>query len=134
MTDCKLKFPADQKVAVAKMQCLENALAIKLPTFGTDQDLVRAYMATATVIAEQVQSGKMTFIQGNAALADKWSQVVSEAQRRNAVAQSVQQTAGDWEALGNAVAAANAAFAAPQQPDIRLQTTCNRLGNMTMCN
>ncbi len=83
MAACDAKFPAgDPTTAVVRRQCINDGFAIKLPTFGPDQDLVRGVMADSMVIAGQVQSGKMTIAEGNAAIAEKWSKAVSESQRR----------------------------------------------------
>ena len=72
MAACDAKFPAgDSKTAVVRRKCINDGFAIKLPTFGPDQDLVRGVMADSIVIAEQVQSGKMTIADGNAAIAEK---------------------------------------------------------------
>ena len=83
MAACDAKFPAgDSKTAVVRRKCINDGFAIKLPTFGPDQDLVRGVMADSMVIAEQVQSGKMTIADGNAAIAEKWSKAVTRVERR----------------------------------------------------
>jgi hypothetical protein len=145
MNDCRARFPTDDpKTVVAKMQCVNQAYAIELPALGSNVDLAQNFMTYRMSVAEQYQNGQITHAQAATMLADKWSQLISEAQRRNAINQTAAaqqraadatQAAADWEAFGNAVTAANAAFAAPQQPQtVRLQTTCNHLGNMTTCN
>ena len=132
MAACDAKFPAgDPKTAVVRRNCINNGFAIRLPTFGPDQDLVRSVLADSMVIAEQVQSGKMTIAEGNAAMAEKWSNAVTESQRR---ANSK-----------NSVLAQQSAAAAQQQPAAAVDAgdvvpvalpgfTCSQSGNMTTCN
>ena len=132
MAACDAKFPAgDSKTAVVRRKCINDGFAIKLPTFGPDQDLVRGVMADSMVIAEQVQSGKMTIADGNAAIAEKWSKAVTESQRR---ANSK-----------NSVLAQQSAAAAQQQPAAAAEPedvipvalpgfTCTQNGTMTTCN
>jgi hypothetical protein len=100
-------------------------------------------MAQRLAIAEGVQSGKITVAEGIAEVRQRWSQWSSEAQRRNAIAQTAaaQQRAAnaaaaeaDAQAFSNAIWAANAAYAAGlQQSQVRLQTTCMQIGNVTDC-
>ena len=79
MAACDAEFPAgNPKTAVARRKCINDGFAIRLPTFGLDQDLVRAVLADSMVIAEKVQNGKMTIAEGNAAIGEKWSQAVAE--------------------------------------------------------
>ena len=100
---CNAKFPAgNAKIEVARIGCLNDALAILMPTFGSDQDLVQAHLAERMVVAEQMQNGTITIAQGNAIITEKWSQVVSESQRRQNARQSV-------NAQQSAAAAANTA-------------------------
>jgi hypothetical protein len=132
MAACDAKFPAgDAKTAVVRRKCINDGFAIKLPTFGPDQDLVRGVMADSMVIAEQVQNGKMTIADGNAAIAEKWSKAVTESQRR---ANSK-----------NSVLAQQSAAAAQQQPAATAEPedvipvalpgfTCTQNGTMTTCN
>ena len=81
--DCNVKFPSDNsKQAVARRKCLNDALSIKLPTFGADQDLAEAYMADAMVIAGKVQNGRMTTAEGDAAVVKRWSEAINESQQR----------------------------------------------------
>ena len=98
-------------------------------------------MAQRLAIAQQVQSGKITAAEGAAAIEQRRSEMISEGQRRNAIAQmaAAQQraanaaaTAADAQAFSNAIWAANAAFAAQPQT-VRVQTTCMQLGHMTDC-
>lgn len=141
MADCDVQFPSgNAKQAVARRKCINDAFSIRLSTFGSDQDLARAVMADSMVIAERVQNGKMTVAEGNAAIADRWSQAVSESQQRANARNSVmaQQSAAD--AQSQAAAAANtAAFASMLQatkptPMVNPAFTCMHNGNITMCN
>lgn len=77
------------KTAVARIKCLNDGLSIQLPTFGPDQDLVQAFMAERVVIAERIQAGKMTYAEGTAAIAEKWSQAVNVSQQRRDVTAAV---------------------------------------------
>lgn len=132
MAACDAKFPAgNPATAVVRRKCINDGFAIRLPTFGPDQDLVRAVLADGMVIAAQVQAGKMTTDEGNAAIAEKWSQAVSESQRRANSKNSVlaQQSA----------AAAPQRFASP--PNTATVTpvalpgfTCVQKGNTETCN
>jgi len=122
---------------------LRRALAIRLPIFTPDEDLLQAYIADRTVIAEQIQSGKMTIAEGNALITQKWSAVVSEKQRREMARQSVaaQQDAARAAAY-QASATANAANEARLRAMTPTTTTCIEGGNygggiysgMTTCN
>jgi hypothetical protein len=68
---CKSNFAADDpKTYLARQRCLNDAVTIALPTFP-NQDLLLAYMAERVAIGEQVQTGKMTVAQGDAAIAEK---------------------------------------------------------------
>jgi hypothetical protein len=146
--DCNAKFPlGNPKIEVARVQCLNSAFAILMPTFGPDQDLAQVFMADRLVIAEQIQSGKLDIAEGNAQIASKWSEVVSESQNRQMARQSVaaQQdvaSAQRAQAFAASLAAINAATPRPapapmiiQQPStVRLQTSCNTFGTITTCN
>jgi hypothetical protein len=111
--DCDVKFPpGNAKQAVVRRKCLNDAFSIRLPTLGADQDLAQAVMADAMVIAEKVQNGKMTIAEGNAAIAERWSQAVSESQQRANARNSVMAEQNAAAAQQQAAAAANtAAFA-----------------------
>ena len=79
IADCNSKLPSgNPKTIVARMKCLNDAAVIRMPTFGSDQDLVQAFMAERMVVAEQVEKGKMTIAEGNAVITEKWSRAVSE--------------------------------------------------------
>jgi hypothetical protein len=149
--DCKTRFPVeDRQNIVAKMQCMNDAIAIKLSTFGRDQDLLQAWLADRMVIAEQVHNGKMTMIEATAAVREKWTKAVSESLRRNALAQvaadqreaaAAQRAAADaaqqaaWNSIliSGLVAATNRPAPAPATQNVRVQTTCMQNGNMTFC-
>ncbi len=132
MAACDASIPAgDPKTAVARRKCINDGFAIKLPTFGPDQDLVRGVMADSMVIADQVQSGKMTIAEGNAAIAEKWSKAVTESQRRANTKDSV--------------LARQSAAAAQQQPSAAAEPedvipvdlpgfACTQNGNVATCN
>ena len=132
MAACDAKFPAgDPKTAVVRRKCINDGFAIRLPTFGPDQDLVRGVMADSMVIAEQVQSGKITIAEGNAAIAEKWSKAVTESQRRANSKDSVLAQQSAAAAQQQAVAPADGAAVAPVDlPGF----TCTQNGNMTTCN
>ena len=132
MAACDAKFPAgDPKTAVVRRQCINDGFAIKLPTFGPDQDLVRGVMADSMVIAGQVQSGKMTIAEGNAAIAEKWSKAVSESQRRANSKNSVLAQQSAAAAQQQSGAAAEPADVIPVElPGF----TCSQNGNVATCN
>lgn len=132
MAACDAKFPAgDPKIAVVRRNCINNGFAIRLPTFGPDQDLVRSVMADSMVIAEQVQSGTMTIAEGNAALTEKWSNAVTESQRRANSKNSVlaQQSAAAVQQQ-SAAAADTAAVIPVALPGF----TCSQNGDVATCN
>jgi hypothetical protein len=158
MQDCAKRFPGvTSQNAVPVVKCLDAAMEIVMPNFGIHQDLARTFMAQRLVIAEQIQSGKITPNEGAAATKQRWSEVVSEAQRRNAIAQTAAaqqqaaaaqqraaeatKAAAEFQALGEGVLAASAAFASgyaaggysPQTQTVRVQTTCMQFGHMTDC-
>jgi hypothetical protein len=67
------------------------------------------------MVAEKVQNGKMTIVEGNAAVAEKWSQAVSESQRRRNATLSV---AAQQEAAAAQGSAASASWAAMNRSDL----------------
>ena len=81
--DCANKFPVTRKTIVASVQCANAAWENTLPTLGSDQDLFQTFMDQRLAIAKQVQSGKISLAEGEAAISKKWSEAHSEAQRRN---------------------------------------------------
>jgi hypothetical protein len=149
--DCAKRFPVvTSQNVVPAVKCLDAAMEIIMPTYGSNQDLARTFMAQRLVIAEQIQSGKITPTEGVAATKQRWSEANTEAQRRNAIAQTAAaqqnaaaaqqraaeaaRAAADWQAFGQTLAAANQAYAAGlSQSQVRLQTTCMQMGNVTDC-
>jgi hypothetical protein len=82
--DCANKFPViTRNTIVAAVRCGNAAWEITSPTLGSDKDLFQAFMADRLAIAEQVQSGKISLTEGEAAITKKSSEAHSEAQRRN---------------------------------------------------
>jgi hypothetical protein len=132
MVSCDAEFPSgNPKTAVARRKCINDGFAIRLPTFGPDQDLVRAVLADSMVIAEKVQSGKMTIAEGNAAIAEKWSQAVTESQQRSKSTNSVLAQQSAAAAPQQAVAPANGAAVTPVDlPGF----TCIQNGSTVTCN
>ena len=54
--NCNTKIPAgDPKTTVARMQCLNEAMTIRMPLFGNDQDLALAFMTDRMVVAERIE-------------------------------------------------------------------------------
>jgi hypothetical protein len=89
MQDCDVRFPKDDaKIAVSRAQCLNDALAILRPTMPYP-DLLDQYLAIHMALAEQVQKGQLTIAQGNAAIAQKKSELAAEEQRRSLASRSV---------------------------------------------
>lgn len=132
MAACDAQFPAgNPKTAVARRKCINDGFAIRLPTFGPDQDLVRGVLADSMVIAEKVQNGDMTIAEGNAAIAEKWSQAVTKSQQRANSKNSVlaQQSAAAGQQQG-AAPATDAAIVPVDLPGF----TCNQNGTAVTCN
>jgi hypothetical protein len=127
---CDAEFPAgNPKTAVARRKCINDGFAIRLPTFGLDQDLVRAVLADSMVIAEKVQNGKMTIAEGNAAIGEKWA--VAESQQRANSKNSVLAQQSAAAAQQQAAAPANGAAVTPVDlPNF----TCIQNGNTVTCN
>jgi hypothetical protein len=132
MAACDAEFPAgNPKTAVARRKCINDGFAIRLATFGPDQDLVRAVLADSMVIAEKVQDGKMTIAEGNAAIAEKWSQAVTESQQRAHSKDSVLAQQSAAAAQQQAAAPGNGAAVTPVDlPGF----TCSQNGNAVTCN
>ena len=134
---CKLNFAADNpKTYLARQKCLNDAVEIALPTLP-NQDLVSAYMAERVAIGEQVQAGKMTVAQGDAAIANKRSWMISEDQnRRNAaagVAAAQQSAAAAQQSAAAQQQAASTAAIQALNPPMRAPVTCMTTGTMTTC-
>ncbi len=141
IADCNSKLPSgNPKTIVARMKCLNDAAVIRMPTFGSDQDLVQAFMAERMVVAEQVEKGKMTIAEGNAVITEKWSRAVSESQQRANARNSVMAQQNAAAAQQQAAAAADtAAWASMIQatkpaPVVNPGFTCVHTGNITSCN
>jgi hypothetical protein len=123
MKDCNERFPpGNPKIAIDRARCVNGAFEIALPTMPYP-DLLQVFMANNLAIAEQVQTGHTSLAQGNAAIAEKWSALVGEEQRRRLANVSA---AAQVEAATAATSAAAAGWqaAAPR--------TCSRLGPGTV--
>jgi hypothetical protein len=78
---CEVSYPADNpKTAVARAKCLNDAEEIGRSVFPYP-DLFESAAATRLALAEQVQNGKLTVIQANELLANKATELVTEANR-----------------------------------------------------
>ena len=113
IADCNTNFPkGNPKIEVARIKCLNDAVTIRMPAFGTDQDLVATFLAERAVIAEKIQTGKMTLVEGEAAIAQRWSEAVNQSeQRRNASMSARAQMVGAVAQQQAASAANTAAWA-----------------------
>lgn len=113
--DQKIPPPGTAKTAGARAQCVNDAVAVLMPTTRYP-DVLQLFMAQNLDIAEQIQSGHLTPIQGNAAVAQKWSEAMAESQRRGV-------------ALVGAVAQTQAAAAASSQAMASWRATGTRTCN-----
>jgi hypothetical protein len=75
--------------AVVRAECMNDAMAIMRPTWGRSADLVNGWMAHRVVVAEKLQKGQITVALANEELANSWTQVIDEEQRRNLANRSV---------------------------------------------
>jgi hypothetical protein len=138
IANCNANFPSNATgIAVQRMQCLNDAEMIELPTYGSDQDLMLAYMTANMVLAEKLQAGKMTVAEYNAAIAAGGSRVASESQQRanarNAAnAQSFAAAAAFVQATRPP--AAQSPPVATTAPVVNPSFTCVRSGTVTTCN
>jgi hypothetical protein len=144
MQECKKRFPTYVPTTiVATVDCFNRAQAIVLPNFGSNRDLVQTFMADRAVMAERIQNKKMTVAEGWAWLAEKWSQLNTEMQRRNADAAVAQQKAAEqqrnttadalmWASMFQGLRPTPPPAPAPM-PNVRLQTTCMQNGSFTFC-
>lgn len=132
MAACDTQFPAGEpRTAVARRKCINDGIAIRMPTFGPDQDLVRAVLADSMVVAEKVQTGQMTIAEGNAAMAKKWTQAVTESQQRAHSKDSVLAQQSAAAAQQQVPRPANGATVTPVDlPGF----ICNQNGNAVTCN
>jgi hypothetical protein len=104
---CNQQFPpGNPKTAMNRARCVNDALALLLPTVP-NADLLKVLMASRLAIIEQYAAGKITQAQANAAIAQKVSQLVTEEQRRELTRRSV--------GAAERAAAAQAQAAAAQQ-------------------
>jgi hypothetical protein len=88
VADCTAKFPEDRAHIMAFMQCVNDVIARTwLPVSSSNADLWQNLMAYNMSVAEQIQNGQVTNVQGVALMAQKFSEVVTEARRRDALAQ-----------------------------------------------
>lgn len=86
---CNVKFPpGTASTAVARARCLNDAQTITRP-YWTQPDLIGSFMATRLAIAERFQKGQITAAQANEEVANKWSQITTETQRRSLANRSV---------------------------------------------
>jgi hypothetical protein len=113
--ECEAKYPkGSPATAVVRAQCMNDAMAITRPLWGTSTDLVNGWMAHRVVVAEKLQKGQITVAQANEEMANSWTQVVDQEQRRNLANRSVtaQETAAQ---------------------NIGGPTSCTRIGNTVNC-
>lgn len=133
MAACDSEIPAgDPKTAVARRKCINDGFAIRLPTFWPDQDLVRGVLADSMIIAESVQVGRMTIAEGNAAIAQKWSDAVTASQKR-ANSKNTPLTR-EGAAAGQQSSAGSAADSAAVIPVDLPGFTCVQNGSVATCN
>lgn len=130
LADCNARIPTVNRTnVVAKMQCTNNAIALALPELGSNSDLLQTYLAYRASVAEQIQDGRITGAQGAALITQRWSEVVSEAQRRNAAGSEAFS-----DALVNALVVANATYAAAPPPNLGTHCTTNYFGRTAYTN
>jgi hypothetical protein len=85
--DCRNKFPTvTPQTIVANVECLNRAQVITQPNWGNNWDLIQTWMSYRAVIAERIQNNKMTVTEGIAEIRQRWSELQTEVQRRNAYA------------------------------------------------
>jgi hypothetical protein len=85
--NCKARFPDSVKQAVARSACHRNAV-LPLRSFNPDPDLFDQLLALDALVAEQVQSGKITPAEGEYRLTVGNSRVTTEAKTRRAQRQA----------------------------------------------
>ena len=86
---CDTKFPSgNPKTAVARARCQMGALEIRR-TITPNPDLLDSFIGTLISAAEQVQNGQLTIARANEIVAKKYSELVSEEQRRNLTKRAV---------------------------------------------
>lgn len=103
MAACAAQFPENSKDYVAKNKCLNDA-AMPIRAVATYPDLFDRYWAFRGVIAEKMQSGKISPAEAKEQIAENDSQITNEEQQRNLANRSVgaQETmaAAAWRATG----------------------------------
>ncbi len=132
MAACDAEFPAGEpRTAVARRKCINDGFTIRLPTFGPDQDLVRAVLGDSMVIAEKVQNGQMSIAEANATMAKKWSQAVVASQQRAHSKNSVLAQQSAATAPQQAAVPAGGGVVVPVDlPGFK----CDQNGNAVTCN
>lgn len=113
---CKVQYPDEGKDFVVRNKCAFEAAKVVRP-FVTYPDLFDQSWATVAVVAEQLQTKKITRAEADLQIAQMRSQITAEEQRRNLANRSVaaqeSSAAAAWSASG--------------------PVTCNRVGNTTTC-
>jgi hypothetical protein len=139
--ECNTTFrKGNAKIEVDRVKCLNDALTISMPVYGGYQDLVGAYMADRLVIAEKVQSGKMTWAEGNAAIAQRWTEAMNageqRANARNAVGAQMAGAVAQQQTAQAANTAAWASMMEAMKPAPNPSVTCTHIpGSITTtCN
>ncbi len=111
--DCNARIPrGNPKTAVARVKCLNDAFAIRLPTFGSDSDLGQTFMAYRAAVAEQEAAGKITDAQAVLLVTQEESREIDESQRRHNATASAAAQVISANAQQQAASAAQASAAA----------------------
>jgi hypothetical protein len=146
VADCNARIPrGNPKTAVARVKCLNDAFAIRLPTFGSDSDLAQTFMAYRAAVAEQEAAGKISDAQAALLVTQEESREIDESQRRHNATASASAQMISADAQQQAAAAARTSAAAsmiqatrppplPAPAPINPGFTCIQNGNMTTCN
>jgi hypothetical protein len=100
--ECQSKFaPNNPRIAVARTNCINDSMRILRPIMPYP-DLLELQLATNMSVAEKVQNEQLTVAQANEAIAQKFSEVNAEEQRRLLASRSVgaqeSAAAAAWEA------------------------------------
>lgn len=114
--DCKARYPEGSKQYVEKNRCDADAAKAIRP-FVSYPDLFDKDWAARAVIAERLQTGKMSLAEANLEATQIHSDIAAEEQRRNLANRSV----------GAQESAAAAAWRASSP------VSCTRTGNTTTC-
>jgi hypothetical protein len=77
------------KTAVARVQCLNSAVALAAPAAGDSSDLLNVALASRLVLAEKLDRGQITKAEFDLEMARTMSNLISEEQRRNNASASV---------------------------------------------